>query len=90
MKLYDFGLMPVQLMMCMGGKKPKPPPPPPPPPQLAKTPQAATIRADASNQLTPSEGGSGMPRSTLLSGGMGDEIDKNKLGKKTLLGSMSR
>jgi len=84
MKLYLFNLLPVQLACFGGGGKPADPPPPPPPPQLAKTPQAAAVRADTAMQNVAQGGGA--PKSTLLTGGMGEEIDKNKLGKKTLLG----
>ncbi len=69
--------------MCMGGSPP-PPPPPPPPPQLPKMPDAAVVRASTSSQNI-AQGGVG-PSTTLLTGGQGDAITSDKLGKKTLLG----
>jgi|GEM_PF-6743551 len=85
MKKYLFGLLPVQLMMCSSAPKaPPPPPPPPPPPQLAKVPQAAAVRNEVAN-ANMAQGG-GMPTSTLLTGGLGDPLKKDKLGQKTLLG----
>lgn len=85
MKLYLFGLLPFTFE-CFGGGGSKTPAvePPPPPPQLAKTPQAAAVRSDTAMQNVAQGGGA--PKSTLLTGGMGEEIDKTKLGKKTLLG----
>jgi hypothetical protein len=87
MKKYVFGLLPIKLL-CGGGspKAPPPPPPPPPPPQLAKVPQAAAVRNDVAAQNIAQ--GRGEVTSTLLTGGLGDPIKQDKLGRKTLLGGV--
>jgi hypothetical protein len=84
-KRYSSFLMPC--FYCMGSSAPPPPPPPPPPPQLPKTPTAAAVRADTIKQNIGQ--GGGQPQSTLLTGGLGDPLS-DKLGKKTLLGSLNQ
>lgn len=83
-KLYKFGLSPIQFSCMGGGSSPPPPPPPPPPPQLAKMPDAQAVRADTATSNV-AQGGVA-PSTTLLTGGQGVAIDPNSLGKKTLLG----
>jgi hypothetical protein len=64
-----------KLEMCFGGGSSAPPPPPPqPPPQLAKTPEAATIKKTTADNLAQS--GVDIPAAG----------SSTKLGKKTLLG----
>ena len=73
-------------LYCGGGGSPKappPPPPPPPPPQLAKSPDASAVRAEAGQQNIG--GGREGAGSTLLTPLSGDD-DLTKLSKKTLLG----
>jgi hypothetical protein len=84
MKTYLFGCLPHRLY-CGGGSAPTPPPPPPNP-QIAKVPDAMAVRKDTMNSNVAQ--GGGKFRSTLLTGGQGDEIDQNKLGKSTLLGRL--
>lgn len=84
MKKYLFGLLPIRLACFGGGSKAPAPTPAPPPPQLAKTPQAAAVRAETAN-LNIAQGG-GEKGTTLLTGGLGDTKGLDKLGKKTLLG----
>ena len=57
---------------------------PPPPPQLARMPDAIDVRNETS-ALNIGQGG-GIASTTLLTGGAGDLLNKNLLGKKTLLG----
>ena len=85
MKKYVFCTLPISLG-CFGGGggRPAAPTPAPPPPQLAKTPQAAAVRAETAN-LNVAQGG-GQQQGTLLTGGMGDTKGLDKLGKKTLIG----
>lgn len=70
--------------MC-SGSAPSPPPPPPPPPQLAKSPDVTAVKASTSADNVA--GGGVTPSTTLLTGGLGQAIDPNMLGKKTLLGA---
>jgi len=84
MKVYVFGVMPVKLLCGGGGGTPAAPLPPPPPAQLAKTPDAPTVRANTATQNIGQGGGE--VKSTLITGGMGDTTGLDKLGKKTLLG----
>lgn len=68
--------------MCSGG--PPKPPKPPPPPQIAKAPNAIAVRKEIEDYNSGKSGG--IPMTTLLTGGSGDQIANNLLGKKTLLG----
>lgn len=85
MRIYIFGVLPMRFA-CFGGGTPTPaaPPPPPPPPQIAKTPDAPAVRANTANQNLAQ--GRGEPKSTFVTGGMGDAIGDDKLSRKTLLG----
>ena len=73
-----------RFIMCFGGSSPSPPPPPPPPPQLAKTPDAATVRNETAANNTAQ--GGGQVQTPLLTGGQGAQTTEAMLGKKTLLG----
>lgn len=78
MRLYTFGLITFKFY-CGGGGVPAPAAPPPPP-QLAQTPSAPSVRQTTAATSAQAYG------STLLTGGDGEAITANQLGKKTLLG----
>ncbi|WP_186289653.1 hypothetical protein [Methylomonas koyamae] len=85
-RMYLFGALPMTLGCFMGGggSAPAAPPPASPPPQIAKTPDAPAVRANTANQNIAQ--GRGEPKSTFVTGGMGDAIGDEKLSRKTLLG----
>ena len=68
--------------MCFGASAPAAPPapPPPPPPRYAQAPTAASVRASTATAVGKQTVG------TLLTGGQGDQVSNDTLGKKTLLG----
>lgn len=66
--------------MCFGGGSAPAPASPPPPPQYAVAPNAAATRSTVQQQINQQLG------STLLTSGLGDQLNSNQLGRKTLLG----